>query len=284
MTTFAGRQWHYEFQEIRSAFSEEACSTVSAGLLQRYSKLTKSWSVDLNSEWSCRLYFAAKLIMSATLHVNALKFSEDRNLRVVVPYLRYYAVLSLLRAVCYTLPENEWKDGRLIEISHGKAISDALEHLGRFNKIFADLAGIEIRELKAERELISYRAPSSGDDQITEKNKFFSLCRLLGEVAQFNSELFEISIHKNADPACFHILPDYITKIASVEIDGYYFGDREDAYRLDFLARKNPYPMNIQFYMTQGHVEDFFGAWIPDEESDDLFNPDEMQSIIYDIP
>ncbi len=227
---------------------------------------------------------AAKLVMSSTLHVNAAHFAEDRNLRVVVPYLRYYSALSLLRAVCYTLPDHEWKEGQLIQIPHGKAIDGALEHLRRFDKAVADSAEKEIRELKAERELISYRAPTSGDDQVSEKNQFLSLCMLLAEVAQFNSELFESSLLKHADRTHFRILPEYAVRIACVEIDGHYFGDREDAYRLEYLKRRQSHPVNMQHFMKAGHVEDFFGAWVADEEAEEFFNPDEMQHIIFDIP
>lgn len=284
MPILAGRDWYYDFRELDAVFSEVSCEKVSASLLKRYSALTKAWSPELNSEWTCRLFMAAKLVMSSTLHVNAAHFADDRNLRVVVPYLRYYSVLSLLRAVCYTLPEHEWKDGQLIQIPHGKAIDGALEHLRRFDKAVADSAEKEIRELKAERELISYRAPSSGDDQVSEKNQFLSLCMLLAEVAQFNSELLESSLLKHADRAHFRILPEYTKRIASVEIDGHYFGDREDAYRLGYLARKQPHPVNMQHFMKEGHVEDFFGAWVADKEAEKIFNPDEMQQIIFDIP
>jgi hypothetical protein len=189
--TFAGRSWYYDFREIPSAFTEESCAKVASRLLQRYSKLTKSWDAEKNSEWICRLFMAAKLIMGATLHVNSMYYAEDRNLRVVVPYLRYYSVLSLLRAVCFSLPELDWKDGELLYISHTAAIDRVLTHVRKFDENVANSAEIEIRELKAERELISYRAPSSGDDQITGKNRFLSLCTLLAELAQFNSELFE---------------------------------------------------------------------------------------------
>lgn len=284
MRTFAGRAWYYDFREIDAAFTDASCANVAARFLQRYSKLTKAWSTELNSEWTCRLFMAAKLVMSSTLHVNAAYFATDKNLRVVVPYLRYYSVLSLLRAVCYTLPEHEWKDGQLIQISHSAAIAGALEHLGRFDRSVADSAKTEIRELKAERELISYRAPSSGDDRISEKNGYLSLCILLAEVAQFNSELFESSMLKHANPAHFCLLSEYAAKIASFEIDGHYFGDNEDACRLGYLARKQPHPVNIQHFMKEGHVDDFFGAWVAKEENDGSFKPDEMQHIIFDIP
>lgn len=284
MSTFAGRNWYYDFREIETAFTAASCAKVAIRLFERNSKLTKAWSPELNSEWICRLFMAAKLVMSSTLHFNAASFAEKKNLRVVVPYLRYYSVLSLLRAVCYTLPEHQWKDGRLIQISHSDAINGAVNHLRCFDKSVADSAEMEIRELKAERELISYRAPSSGGDIISEKNRYLSLCMLLAEVAQFNSEIFEVSVLNNANPTHFFLLPEYAAKIASFEIDGHYFGDNEDAYRLGCLARKQPYPVNIQHFMKEGHVEDFFGAWVAEEEGDEFFDPDEMQQIIFDIP
>ncbi|WP_341679371.1 hypothetical protein [Niveibacterium sp. SC-1] len=284
MSNLAGRSWYYDFREIDTAFSEASCAKVSAGLLERYSNLTKAWNPELNSEWTCRLFMAAKLVMSSTLHVNAANFAEDRNLRVVVPYLRYYSVLSLLRAVCYTLPEHEWKGGQLIQIAHGKAIYGGLEHLRRFDKTIADSSETKVRELKAERELISYRAPSLGDDHVLEKNYFLSLCTLLAEVAQFNSELFEASLLEHADTAHFRLLSDYAERIASVTIDGHYFGDREDAYRLGYIARKQPHPVNLQHFMKKGYVDDFFGAWVADDEARDLFDPDAMMNIIFDIP
>lgn len=227
---------------------------------------------------------SSKLVMAATLHLNSLSFAKDRNLRVVAPYLRYYAVLSLLRAVCYTLPEHDWADGKLIQISHSAAIDGAVENLRRFNKDIAETIKNDIRELKAERELISYRAPSSGDDQVAEKNRIFALCTLLAEVAQFNSELLEVSLSKNADPQAFVLFSKDAEKIAGIEIDGHYFGDREDAYRLGYLARKHPYPANVQHLMTDGHVEDFFGAWHAGEDGEEFFDPDRMQDIIFDIP
>lgn len=282
--TFAGRSWYYDFREIRSAFSEEKCAEAASRLLERYSKLTKSWDAEKNSEWVCRLFMAAKLIMGATLHVNSMYYAENHNLRVVVPYLRYYSVLSLLRAVCFSLPEPAWDNGKLFHVSHGAAINLVLLYVREIDKNVADSAETEIRELKAERELISYRAPSSGDDQVTVKNRFLSLSTLLGELAQFNSELFESSLVKHGNPVAFQLLPEYSEKISCVEIDGHFFGDPEDGYRLDYIARKHPGPANLKHLMTEGHVDDFFRVWASGDKVDGAFDPYEMNSIIFDIP
>lgn len=282
---FANRDWYYDFESLPYAFSDNACQRVADRLQQRYTELAKQWNPEINSEWTCRLYLAAKLVMSATLHVNSASYAESRNLRVVLPYLHYYSVFSLVRAICYTLPEHEWNNGRLIEISHEKAIKGALDHLRKFDSKVADTIEAQIRELKAERELISYRAPSVGDTQIAEKNEFLSLCTLLAEVAQFNSELLDVSLSRHGVPNSFQLRPEFLEKIASIEIDGHYFGDSEDAYRLDYLSRKHPRPGNLQHMMREGHVDDFFGAWLSREENPEgLFDPDSMHQIIFDIP
>jgi hypothetical protein len=94
--------------------------------------------------------------------------------------------------------------------------------LRRFDNAVADGVADAILELKAERELVSYRAPSSGDDGLSEKTRFLELCTLLAEVAQFNSELFEASLQKHANPDKFQLLSEYAEKIAGVEIEGRY--------------------------------------------------------------
>lgn len=280
-TEFASREFFYEFRELGVTFDEKDCTKVAIQLLGRYAKITKTWTAERNSEWLCRFYMSAKLIMFATLHVNSERYAETRNLRVVSPYLRYYAVLHLLRSVCYTLPEQSWNDGYL---THEAAIRGAVQHLRAFNPAVAEKAEKIVRRLKAERELISYRAPSIGDDQVTEKNNLLWICTLLAEVAQFNSELLDRSVEKHANLDTFKLLPHYVAKLATIEIDGHSFNDREDAYRLGYLARKFPRPTNLQHLMTEGHVEDFFGAWCAEERVDGSFDPDDMWGIIFDIP
>ena len=85
---------------------------------------------------------------------------------------------------------------------------------------------------------------------------------------------------------CFDF--EYITKLCLVEIGDFNFIDNEDAYRLDYLRRKWPVAPNILQIMTEGHTEDFFGAWDSNEESPhpDAFDtgaPVDWQTI-FDIP
>lgn len=278
--SFAGRSWYYDFREVPRVFGESACVKVTSKLLQSYSKITKVWDVEKNTEWIDRLFVSAKLIMMATLHVNSLSYAGERNLRVVMPYLRYYAVLSLVRAICYSLPYVDWKEGEAISVSHKPAIDTALTHIDRFDRDVAKNVKKQIARLKAERELISYRAPTMGYRHISARGDFLSLCTLLAEIAQFNSELLEASLLKHGNVESYVYLPGRLTSVFKAEIGDENFLDREDKYR----QRRYNRPHNIMVMMSEGHVEDFFGAWHSDEDGKDMFDPDDDWNIIFDIP
>jgi hypothetical protein len=150
---------------------------------------------------------------------------------------------------------------------------------------FIRLAKVLLK-VKAYRELISYRSPSSGDENIDSIAEVESIAILLCEVAQFNSELLESSILNNADQKTFVFAEKYLSDLSRCEIEGELFFDREDAYRSGYLKRKYPVAPNILHTMTEGHVEDFFGAWLSKEESekDEVFDPDKNWQLIFDIP
>lgn len=95
----ANRDWSYDYESLPYVFSDNDCQRVADRLQQRYSALAKQWNPEINSEWTCRLYLAAKLVMSATLHVNSASYAESRNLRVVLPYLHYYSVFCHLQGM-----------------------------------------------------------------------------------------------------------------------------------------------------------------------------------------
>lgn len=280
---FAGRDWFYEFRELTSTFDEAACSKVANGLSSRYAKLTSQWDSSRNSEWICRMFLAAKMILAASLQITAKQYASKNNLRSVSPYLEYYAVLSLMRAIVFTLPEAEWNDGQLIKLSHTKILNLATDHIAHFDKNRSDSIRQAVLNLRASRELISYWHPSSGDRNI-EALDDIKISIILAEVAQFNSEMLESSILKRNSASTFEFLDSYIESLSQVTLHGHVFFDSEDAYRLDYLKRKYPSPPNILHIMTEGHVEDFFGAWCSDSEDPGAFDPDEDWRIIFDVP
>jgi hypothetical protein len=288
-TGFAGRDWWYDFRTFSKILDEKSVEKYSSGNLALYSKLTKSWNNHLNSEWLCRVYLSAKMVLSASLMINSLEFAESKNLRIPSSYLEYYSIQSSLRSVVFTLPETKWDEGALIKLAHTKSINIVCDALAKIDKKFSEKLKNYILQLKAYRELISYRAPSSGDSfsKIHFDLDLIELCQLLCELAQAQSELLEVSILKNAKGS-YAFLDSYIDQVCNTEIHRFSFWDDEDWYRLGYLKRKYPLPTNIMHILSEGHIEDFFGAWLPKNDEDiedkDAFNPDNNWRVIFDVP
>lgn len=286
-TEFAERKWYYNFKEIPVYFDEVVCKDQWLSLAENYSKLTKDWNSEKNSEWICRVYMASKMILSATLTLQSLEFSNEKNLRVVIPYLQYYSVLSAMRSLLFTLPNESWKDGNIFQMTHSKIINLTCDYVAKFDSDLAKKIKKDILLLKAQRELISYRAPTSGDNKCDKNIDSIGICRLLVELAQFNSEVLEMSIHKNALQSSFIFNSEYIDKLVNISIENIKFSDAEDSYRLNYLRRKWAVPTNILHTMTQGHTDDFFGAWDSlDCDDDDSFStgPTVNWQLIFEIP
>jgi hypothetical protein len=283
---YAGREWAYQYRHFHDLCSESELQIQANGIAQQYAKLTKQWDIERNSEWSCRTYFATKMILNATVLVNSREFSEEIGMRTAIPYFEYYAALSLLRGLVYTLPSQSWDEGHLIEISHTKAINLAIDWLAKFNKTKASQLKATILQLKAQRELIAYRAPASGDTYLGKDYDLVELLIILAEAAEFNSEILQASIDKNADPSTFEVLDDYIHSIATVSIEGYKFSDSEDYHRLGYVKRKTKRPYHLALFMTPGQSEDFIGSWDGNEDKGEQFSngsPSNWQAI-FDVP
>lgn len=108
-------------------------------------------------------------------------------------------------------------------------------------------------------------------DNEMELNK---LCCVLVELAQLNSELLHQELDK-ALPEDAEFEGTSLRSFSDITVNGKTFSDLEDLYRLGYLERKCPHPVNMLFMMTEGHVEDYFGAWCHDDPQDDMFNPDD---------
>ncbi|MQA18044.1 hypothetical protein [Rugamonas rivuli] len=280
---YAGREWWYDFQQIPLLCEEKSVSRRSQDLMQQFALLTKKWSEDLNSEWTVRVYFSAKMVLAASVMAQSLKYAEERNLRAVTSYLSYYTVLHSLRAIALTSPNVAWNGGDILLMSHSKTINVACDEIANLNRELSGRLKKSVLHLKAFRELISYRAPSSGDRFPKPDFDIFEYSRFFLEVAQLQSELLEASIGKNVTES-FELQNDLISQVTDMEIEGFNFHDREDGHRLGYLARKHPAPTNILHIMSEGHVEDFFGSWRAGDELPDCFDPDQDWQILFDVP
>jgi hypothetical protein len=142
---------------------------------------------------------------------------------------------------------------------------------------------------KAFRELISYRAPSSGGDLVKDEFvvKYDIICKIFVELAQLLSEIFEKSLMKHLSKVSqiekqnISLNMKTLESAFLTEVEGIKFLDQEDKYRIGYFKRKYPLPANILHMMSEGHIEDFFGSWeqqfdsIEEEEMSDVFDPDE---------
>ncbi|WP_418187126.1 hypothetical protein [Aliarcobacter lanthieri] len=295
----AGKDWIYNFRKLYNYIDEVENNKCISSLQKQYANILKSYSKEKNSEWICRIYFSAKMILHTTLQLLSLTFSEDKNVRLVSSYLKYYALLSSSRALIMTLSTIEWNDGKITEISHSKIIKITIDFVKNFDKELSKRLENVFKILKSHRELITYRAPTIGSNIISnhfqdnyledvgiEINEVIYLCTVLAEFAQLNSEIFEKSVLKHADDENFELLDVYINQLSIINVNDMNFFDKEDFYRLNYLKRKYPVPTNILHVMTEGLTEDFFGAWEADEYEDELFTTGSPSNwgIIFDIP
>jgi hypothetical protein len=279
---FADRNWYYDFEQLPKDFGEAKCAERAGKLSKQYAELLRGWDDQANSEWVCRHYLAGKMILAATIQLTSRSYAQSRNLRVVDYYLAYYALLSLMRAVIFTLPNVDWDGGRIVTLSHRKLANLCVDAVSRFDSDRATRLQELIDETRASRELVSYWHPSSGDAGAKVTNSVIETCRLLAELAQFHSEILESSCHKRKIFG-FKFLDEYILELSRIELHNHVFFDHEDAYRLDYMARKYPIPGNIKHILTEGHVDSFLSSWQSDDDEGDVYDPDENPWIIFDL-
>ncbi|PHC05708.1 hypothetical protein COF04_03790 [Bacillus toyonensis] len=284
----------FEYLEI-DCFSENQLLKYTERQRQFSAKITKNWDKDKKVEWLIRNYLSLKMILSSTLLLNSAEFAKESNLRVVEPYLLYYSLLNTGRALLFADPSVEWNTGALIRLSHNRVISRVFEGIRIISPKEGERIKFFLEEAKGQRELFSYRFPSNGVYSIKHQSsdidfeETLNTCRLLTELAQFNSEIFQISCEKNIneminlkdfDLSEGFIYKDYVK--TSYDNDSDSVIDHEDYYRLSYFIRKKLDPVNIFWTAREGLVEDFFGAWTLAEEDrgDAYFDPDQNWGLL----
>ena len=287
----AGRDWWYDFGFELNSMDEDAIKQFIDNKFEQFASITKVWNDELNTEWLCRIFFSMKMILAASVMLESEEYALEKNLKVTVPYLQYYSVLYSLKALVLVLPNLLWDHGNLLKQTHSKTINIGCDEIGKLDNTWIksdnqiNSAKKQILKLKAFRELISYYAPTSGGNLRSFNNDIISLCRVPVELAQMITEMLEISIHKKA-PLDYkpRLIDESLDVVFNSHIEGFEFFDKEDYYRVGYLYRKHPMPTNILHMMSEGHVEDFFGSWLDQEDSEDVFNPDENWRILFDVP
>ena len=274
----------YEYRIIHSYFDENALYEGRKKLDNSFLNQTRNWDLQKNSEWVLRNYLAIKMIMTSTVMLTSLEYSNERNLKVVDPYLAYYSLLNLSRAVVFTNPNALWKQGNLITSTHSKTLNIVGDAIGQFEKEEGKRIKSILEKARDYRELFSYKFPSNGiTDFKIETSEAISISTLLAEIAQFQSEVLERRI-LSKDKLVKQFDDSILEMGYTFKGKTYEFIDQEDKYRLGYLIRKQPFPTSLYLTLTEGFVDDFFGAWCPEDSENDDYNPDIDNCLIFQMP
>ena len=115
----------FNYKYMYDLFSKPQLETYRNWIYSKHHKnINNSMTINLNSEWITRNYLSSKMILSATVMLTSLEYAIKKNLKMTVPYLYYYALITCCRALIYANPHNEWKENSdFLTMSHSKIIN-----------------------------------------------------------------------------------------------------------------------------------------------------------------
>ncbi len=276
---------YFEYFSLHREFSDDEINRNITSLQNEFASITKAWSIQLNSEWLIRDYIAIKMILSSTVLLGTVKYANEKNLKIVEPYLMYYSLLSCARCVILTSPYCKWNNGNILTMTHKKTINIVGDILSKYNKEKGQEIKKFIDSVREYREIFSYKFPAKGlfNHKLNVESTIL-ICQLLCEISQLQSMVLEKSYNKNNTE-------EYDVDWEMMDV-GYTYGDaninlidEEDGFRLHLIAKKQKRPYTLASTMTEGMVMDFFGAWYDSEnDCEENFNPDKYEDIIFPCP
>jgi hypothetical protein len=212
------------------------------------------------------------MMIAATVMFSSLKYAHAKGLRIVEPYLSYYALLNTTRALMFCVPHANWNRGELLSANHSKIMNVTTEHLRAIDGDLATRHANLWNKTRMARELFSYRFPAMGlrgeiRDVMPKWGDVLTHARVVSEIAQVNSECLEgacgcrklplddpaIVEDENID-ALLRAFYSYEHKTSSIT-------DDDDYYRLGRIINKGHSPQNIFHLATDGLIEDAFSSW-----------------------
>lgn len=279
----------FPYSKLISWFTKDDISRYCINFRQQCSKITKDWDKTKNAEWSARHYLSIKMILSASVMVSSAAFSKEKNIRITEPYLYYYSILSCCRSLIFTLPRIEWESAKILGMKHQKILNISIDTIKTISKKREKYIKGFFDYTKSMRELFSYKFPALGLNALNKSKDYeidtiIEISTLICEVAQLHSELMQASITKNANDN-IELEEADLKCCFEYDVSGHTYIDQDDWYRINYMTRKMKKPLNLHWMMTEGLVEDFFGAWIPENNNDNnLYDPDKYWSMIFPAP
>lgn len=259
-------------------FDEKEIEKYCNWVRNQYASIVKDWNVEINTYWTAKYYLATKFLFITNLLLSSYEYARDKNLKIVLPYLIYYSLLTASRSLILTSP----LDKREIDFirTHDKIINETTDIIARINKQKSEKYKETINIAKDNRELFSYKFPASGLRLINDNSEDVSKqVNLIRELSVLNSQILDVMLDKLQDKTVFEIdgecdsvmynLFDYKGKI-----------DNDDYYNAGYIGRKRKRPHPLNLMISEGMEEDFYLSWAPEEEDSDLFIPPEF---IFDL-
>ncbi|WP_024295823.1 hypothetical protein [Lacrimispora indolis] len=288
--------FYFDFNYLeRKNISHEEVKKYTRWVDSNFSKLCNNgWDSHLNVEWIIRTYKSAKMVMASTLMLNTASYCIEHNAFIAVPYLLYYALFNISRSLVFVDPHQPWSSiEKLSRISHSKLSTITKDIIAKLNLNLSFEIYTKIEELRNDRELFSYAFPANGYQRKIVFENVVGCCGIVAELAELTGFRIQNYIEK-------HYLKTEEQRQVALNtwqkaelcdlVEAYTYSsiiDSEDLYRIDYIKRKRKFPASIIFTLTEGMTEDFFGAWLSENDeilSDDYFKPDINWNIIYPIP
>ena len=151
----------FEYNILFKTFESKNIQTVINSLQPSFADIAKNLDVNSNTQWIIRTYLASKMILASSVMLTSAEYAECKNLRIVMPYLMYYSLLSCARAVVFTNPRYEWKE-ELVTMNHSKTINIVGDIVSRYDKEEGKSIESFIDKSRIYREIFSYKFPAEG--------------------------------------------------------------------------------------------------------------------------
>ena len=232
----------------------------------------KQWNSVIHSQYLARYYIALRFIVAATVMLASEEYATARNLRIVQPYLRYYALLTMLRAFECTVPSIEWQDNEIPKRDHTGYINIAVNELASINPEIAGTVAKIVWSSKQYRNMLSYAFPLSGLRIASELNlpthhQIIKICVLLAELAEINSECMYTACRK------FTVGPFAVDEHTIRQCYEYHATrgvvfDDDDWYRAPKMEAIQFLPP-LYFIPSDGWIDDVLAAWDADDDNDE---------------
>jgi hypothetical protein len=256
--------YEYDYVQI-NRLNEEVIAGYSSALIQRF-KLRGKTSEECE-EWIVRTYVALKYLLGASVLLSSAQFAIRTNLRIVQPYLLYYALFNSSRALMLVTPEHLWNDGKILdETTHTK--TQAVTH-DTLRYLSPDVAAryLDInRRVMAGREALSYKFPAEGlnvplGSIVSGISEVIATCQFIAEVAELQSECLQTAFRKSLIRASANrdaiLSRAYLYEHRSLDNT---IRDNDDYMRFRQHLNSTDRPLSLHQTARPGLVEDFFGV------------------------